>query len=235
MVAAAALPAWLNASFRPMRRAKAAGPDDPQRDGGECRREDRPRRRRRRLCRRHQPEAGQEGQGDRAGGDHDRGHDQGRPLGRRPIDERAGRRLGQDADDAGNGHHRADGRRVPLLDGQQVDGEVGSQPVAHVGQEQVERVQRAGHRPARSGCFVLRHLRPRSRRVGTARRRPGQGSAGRLRMRPSTAPATPGAGSSARPPLTRPRAACTCTGCQFPPASAHPATTPASARASSTW
>ncbi|MET4720875.1 hypothetical protein ABIF63_004981 [Bradyrhizobium japonicum] len=64
----------------------------------------------------------------------------GQPLRPRRIDQRASRRLRHDAGDGRNRHHEADAYLVPVLFGEQIDGEIGPKPVADVGEEEVGRI-----------------------------------------------------------------------------------------------
>ena len=63
------------------------------------------------------------------------------------VDQPARGGLRQQADDAGDGHDQPDRRFVPAMrrsaHREQIDGEVGTEPVANIGQEEVQRVQRA--------------------------------------------------------------------------------------------
>jgi len=69
------------------------------------------------------------------------------------VDQRSGRGLGEQADDARDGHDETDGRLVPALlraaHGDQIDREIGPQPVAHVGEEEVQSVEPAQGLPGR--------------------------------------------------------------------------------------
>lgn len=74
---------------------------------------------------------------------HDRGRDHQRALRRALVDQRAGRRLGDDPGKGRHRHHHADAGLVPFLFGQEVDGQIGSEAVAHVGEKEIQRIQRA--------------------------------------------------------------------------------------------
>ncbi len=57
------------------------------------------------------------------------------------VDEGPGGRLREDPGDAADRHHHADGGFVPVVLREQIDREIGSEPVAHVGEEEVERIE----------------------------------------------------------------------------------------------
>jgi hypothetical protein len=67
------------------------------------------------------------------------------------IDQRAGRRLRQNAGNGRDRHHDADSRLVSLLLGQQIDREIGPKGVAHIRKKENSR-HRARGSPARYGC-----------------------------------------------------------------------------------
>ena len=66
----------------------------------------------------------------------------------RCVDKHASRRLRKDAGEPGNRDDYADLGFVPMPRGQQVDGEVGTQPAMYIGQKEVQRIERAARRRA---------------------------------------------------------------------------------------
>ena len=121
---------------------KGARADDAERHRRNRRRENRAGGGRDRLRCRDQFKAVDQRQGDAGKGDEDgRRHHQ-RTLGRRAVDQRARGRLGDDAGERGHRHHDADRGLVPFLFCQQVDREIGAEAVAHVGEKEIQRIQR---------------------------------------------------------------------------------------------
>ena len=115
----------------------------PERNRRESRGEDRARDARQGLRDGDRRELRQERE--RQGSDRDdkggRDHDQAFPA--RAVDEGAGRRLGHDPREPCHRHDDPDGRLVPVLNRQQVDGEVRAQSVAHVREKEVGGVEGA--------------------------------------------------------------------------------------------
>jgi hypothetical protein len=66
--------------------------------------------------------------------------------------------LCQDAGDGRNRQDNADACLVPLLLGEQVNREIRTKPVAHVGEEEVGRVEGAVRLPQLLFVLVSRHL-----------------------------------------------------------------------------
>ena len=73
---------------------------------------------------------------------HDGGDRHDHALRPRDVDQRARGRLRNDAGDGRNRHHQADAGLVPMLLGQEIDGEIGAEPVADVGEEEIGCIQR---------------------------------------------------------------------------------------------
>jgi hypothetical protein len=57
------------------------------------------------------------------------------------VDQRARRSLHDKAGDGGNRHHEADFIFRPMPLRQEIDRKIGSEPLANVGQEEVQRIQ----------------------------------------------------------------------------------------------
>jgi hypothetical protein len=74
------------------------------------------------------------------------------------IDQGAGRGLRDDAGGGRNRHHDADAGFIPLPNGEQIDGEVGSEPVAHIGKEEVGSIKGAVGSARPSSLRRLRHF-----------------------------------------------------------------------------
>ena len=68
------------------------------------------------------------------------------------------RGLGDDRADTAHRHDETDRRLVPVVGQQQVDREIGAQPVAHVGEEKVDQIQRVRH-SARRGDDAVKGAR----------------------------------------------------------------------------
>ena len=64
-----------------------------------------------------------------------------RPAAVAKGDRRDGRGLHGNASQPGNGHHDADVGLIPFLLGQKLDREIGPQPLADIGQKEVQRIQ----------------------------------------------------------------------------------------------
>ncbi|MDR6179990.1 hypothetical protein QE393_003250 [Pseudomonas sp. SORGH_AS 211] len=121
------------------------GPDDAQGDGRQRRGEEGRRGMGQRLGGRHHIEVGDEGQQHAADGHHQGGDADHEALVAGAVDQGAGGRLGDQPGDAGQGHDETGGGLVPALPrtahGDQVDGEIGAQAVADVGQGEVQGIQ----------------------------------------------------------------------------------------------
>jgi hypothetical protein len=72
------------------------------------------------------------------------------------VDQRAGRRLDENARQRRHRHHHADRGLVPLLFGQKVDRKIRAEAVPHIGEKEVQRIQRAPD--ALSGLLQARNL-----------------------------------------------------------------------------
>ena len=59
------------------------------------------------------------------------------------VDERTGGRLSDDTGKRRDRHHGSDRGFVPFLFGQQIDGEVGTEAVPHVGEKEIHGIERA--------------------------------------------------------------------------------------------
>jgi hypothetical protein len=90
--------------------------------------------------------------------DHCRGRHQ-QPLRPRRIDQRARRGLRQDSGNGGDRHHDADAGLIPFLLGEKIDGEIGSKPVADVGEEEIGGVKRAAGLPRALCLLACMHVR----------------------------------------------------------------------------
>ncbi|MGY3660181.1 hypothetical protein ACVJ19_006844 [Bradyrhizobium sp. USDA 376] len=112
---------------------------------------------------------------------HDGGDNHHQPFRPRRIDQGPGRCLCHDAGDRRDRHHQANACLVPMLLGKEIDGEIGPEPVADVGEEEIGRIQRAAGSPrligvsARHQCF--------GRGARSHRRQPSRPSPGSARQR----------------------------------------------------
>jgi len=126
--------------------ADAAGkrprPHDSQSDRGNRRPEKGCRRVGRRLRSGDKDKGRHEGKEDRGAGHDNGGGDNDRPLGVARIGQRARRSLHDKAADGGNRHHEADLILRPLPLRQEVNGEIGPKPLANIGEEEVQGIQR---------------------------------------------------------------------------------------------
>jgi len=140
-----ALPAWLKASLRPVRRRqRLAGRRFPSvTAANRWREKSRRQAAADRLRCRDQFEPVDQRQGDAGKGDEDGGRYHQRTLRRRavPISAPAGVWAMIPAS-GGHRHHDADRGLVPFLFGQQVDREIGAEAVAHVCEKEIQRIQR---------------------------------------------------------------------------------------------
>ncbi len=116
---------------------------DAERNGGYRGRKDRARRVRDALRHCNGPEAGAKWQDQRDASDDQRRADHHQTFGPYRIDHRAGGRLRNNAGKACDRHHHADAGFVPFLLGQEIDGEVGPEPVADIGQEEIGGIEGA--------------------------------------------------------------------------------------------
>ena len=116
--------------------------DDAERYRRDSRRKDRSRCARDGLRRRYPFESGNERQREACQRNHDRGRDHQAALRCAAVDQRAGGGLGNDTGQCGDRHDHADAGLVPFLFGQQIDREIGAEAVAHVGEKEIQRVQR---------------------------------------------------------------------------------------------
>ncbi|PAV92583.1 hypothetical protein WR25_08146 [Diploscapter pachys] len=138
---------------------KQLGAEQAQRDRADRRGEHCPRHRRERLGRSNYRETVDEGQR-HAGQRHQQCRDDDdRRLVAAAVDQAACGRLRYQPDDARDGQHHADGRLVPAMrrpaHREQIDGKIRAQPIAHIRQEKVQRIQRAPgamRSAAISGC-----------------------------------------------------------------------------------
>lgn len=73
------------------------------------------------------------------------------------IDQGTGRRLGEKACQGGDGHYEADAGLVPVANREQVSGEIRSQPAAHIGKKEIQRVEGAVRACQSSGILVFGH------------------------------------------------------------------------------
>ena len=73
---------------------------------------------------------------------HDGRRDHQAALGRAPVDQGAGGGLGENTGQRRNRHHHADAGLIPFLFGQKIDREIGAEPIAHVGEKEIQRIQR---------------------------------------------------------------------------------------------
>ena len=90
----------------------------------------------------HRPEIGRRIDRDRPGRQHrQRGDDQ-RPLGAGGVDQSADRDLHGEAEQPTPGRHQPDGRLAPILLGDEKDVEIGAERAAHIGQEEIQGVER---------------------------------------------------------------------------------------------
>ena len=76
------------------------------------------------------------------------------------IDQCAGRRLRHDAGHGRDRHHDPDAGLVPFLDGEQIDRQIGPQPVAHVGEEEVGGVEAQFGACRSVDVFAAAHVHP---------------------------------------------------------------------------
>ena len=119
--------------------------DDAERDRRDGRREDRARDAGDGLRRADEIEIRDERKREAARRHGQRAGDNDRSLATRGVDEGACRRLRDQPCEAGDRHHQPRRRRVPALaraaHGDEVDREIRPEPVAHVGKEEIERVE----------------------------------------------------------------------------------------------
>ena len=76
-------------------------------------------------------------------------------LGAGLVDRRADRRLDRKAEQAADGGHQADLGLAPMLLGDQEDVQIGAERAAHIGEQEIDGVERA--RPEACGLAALRH------------------------------------------------------------------------------
>ena len=134
---------------------EGAGPDDAERDGGQRRCDGGAGQAADDARERDGPEARRQRDGEAAGrDDQHRAGDQ-RALGADGIDHQPDRRLRQQPGEAADRERQADLPGIPVVLGQQVDAEIGPEPVADIGEQDVEEVEcPGGAHPAcrNSGC-----------------------------------------------------------------------------------
>ena len=92
--------------------------------------------------------------------------DQERPLVRRRIDEDADRGMQRDPDQSADGQHQADRGLVPVRLAEQEDADIGPEPTAHVGEQEIDQIETAVE-----GHGTRAHAGPASR-IGGANSRP---------------------------------------------------------------
>lgn len=131
ITAAVALPAWLKASFRPTRRAKALGPTIPSVMAAHS------------LHQSDKRKLRQEREQQGSARDRDGGADNNASLQVSRVDEGTCRCLGEKPCDAADRHDKTDAPSIPLLNCQQVDSEVGAKSVAHIRKEEVHPIKRS--------------------------------------------------------------------------------------------
>jgi hypothetical protein len=126
---------------------QALVPDHPERDGRHAGRKDGLDDPQGDLRRGDGKQLGEED--DRQAGERDNGRrdDEHEPLAARVVDEATHGGLREDGDEPGDRHHHPDAGGIPLLLGQQVDGQIDAHPVLHVRHEDVDEIE-----PAQAAC-----------------------------------------------------------------------------------
>ena len=116
--------------------------ENAERDGCDCRRKDDRAGLGDALRNRDRNEARKQRQRQRCERDHDGCNRHDCPLCPRDVDQRTRRCLRHDTGDGRNRHHQTNTRLVPMLLGEEIDGQIGPKPVADVGEEEIGRIER---------------------------------------------------------------------------------------------